>query len=208
MWDLPQATAFNKRIPKQTFYEKLSLSSAMQKVWTDDIQAIYWRHKIATTTTTLAKGAEVEEIEVLEIQLKKPELPKAVLQQIDKAIPYHILFILSYEGKCQAWIGYEQRIYYHTAWVEADMLSIHLDGLDMDKVYQNLVRRIAGDALGNTQSATSSLADDVAKSEERQKIEKEIAKLTAKMQKEQQFNRKVELHRRIKELKEKLGGLT
>lgn len=206
MFGLPQSTVLNMRLPKQTFYEKLGITAPMKKVWTDDIQVIYWRHKIAATTTALAKGTEVEEIEVFEIQLKKPELPKAVLQQIDKAIPYHILFVLSYAGKYQAWIGYEQRVYYHTVWVEADAFSIHLDGLNMDAVYQNLVRQIAGEILERN-DAEESLQESVARQQQREKIQKQIAILKAKIRREKQPRKKFELVSQLHKFVEILNGL-
>lgn len=45
---------------------------------------------------------------MLEIRLQEQKLDEAVLRQIDKEIPYHILFLLTYEGKEQAWIGYKE----------------------------------------------------------------------------------------------------
>lgn len=47
-------------------------------------------------------GESVTELEVFEIQLHRLQLDKAVLRQIDKEIPYHILFVLTCEGKAQA----------------------------------------------------------------------------------------------------------
>lgn len=49
-----------------------------------------------------------------------------ILLQIDKVIPYHILFLLEYEGKYQVWIGYKEiddkkikvSQYYHTQWLD------------------------------------------------------------------------------------------
>lgn len=48
------------------------------------------------------------EIEVFEVRLNDPQLDEAVLKQIDKEIPYHILFVLTCNGKAQAWIGYKE----------------------------------------------------------------------------------------------------
>lgn len=50
----------------------------------------------------IALGETVTEIEVIEIKLAQPQLNEAVLKQIDKKIPYHILFVLSFDGKVQA----------------------------------------------------------------------------------------------------------
>lgn len=104
MVGFPVSTEFNKRIPKQKFYEKIEVSSALKRIFAEQIKLIYWRNKLAATTLNLAEGDAVTEIEVFEIKLNAPQLDETVLRQIDKEIPYHILFILTFEGKAQAWI--------------------------------------------------------------------------------------------------------
>ena len=94
MLDLPKSTEFNKRIPKQKFYEKIDVSPALKRVFVEQIKIIYWRNKLAATTLNLAPGISVDEIEIIEIKLSSQELDVAVLRQIDKEIPYHILFVL------------------------------------------------------------------------------------------------------------------
>ena len=54
MLGLPKTTEFNKRIPKQKFYDNLTITPALKKVFIDQIKAIYWRNKIAASTTNLA----------------------------------------------------------------------------------------------------------------------------------------------------------
>lgn len=98
----PQATEFNKRIPKQKFYENLEVSPALRHVFVDQIRLVYWRNKLAASTLNIAAGEAVTEIEVFEVRLNDPQLDEAVLKQIDKEIPYHILFILTCDGKAQA----------------------------------------------------------------------------------------------------------
>lgn len=99
MLGLPVSTEFNKRIPKQKFYENIAVTPAMKKAFVEQIKIIYWRNKIAATTLNLAAGEQVTEIEVFEMRLSAPELDESVLRQIDREIPYHILFLLEYEGK-------------------------------------------------------------------------------------------------------------
>ena len=94
MLGLPKSTEFNKRIPKQKFYENIAVTPAMKKAFVEQIKIIYWRNKIATTTLNLAAGEQVTEIEVFEVRLSAPKLDESVLRQIDREIPYHILFLL------------------------------------------------------------------------------------------------------------------
>ena len=137
MLGLPVSTEFNKRIPKQKFYENIAVTPAMKKAFVEQIKIIYWRNKIAATTLNLAAGEQVTEIEGFEVRLSAPKLDESVLRQIDREIPYHILFLLEYEGKYRAVIGYKEAAagktafkvdrYYSTDWLDEDDLPVHLE---------------------------------------------------------------------------------
>ena len=211
MLGLPATTEFGRRIPKQKFYENLTVSPALKRVFIDQIKVIYWRNKLAPTTLNIGAGEQVTELEVFEIQLKEPSLDEAVLRQIDREIPYHILFVLTCGGKAQAWIGYKQAAasganafkvdtYYHTDWMPEDELSLRLDGLTMDTVYESFVRQIAGDKLGEA-GAAEDLHSSVERSKEREDLEKRIAALQNKIRKEKQLNRQVEMNAELKRLR-------
>lgn len=216
MFGFPASTEFGKRIPKQKFYENIDITPALKRVFVEQIHLIYWRNKLAATTLNLTAGETVTEIEVFEIRLNTPQLEEAVLRQVDKEIPYHILFVLTCEGKAQAWIGYKEATasgnnafkvsrYYHTDWIPEDELQFRVDGLNMDAVYENLVRQIAGDAL--QADAGESLQASVARDERRRQLEKQIAALENKMHKEKQLNRRMEINAEIKRLRTEKGQM-
>ena len=217
MLGLPKTTEFNKRIPKQKFYENLEISPALKKVFVDQVKTIYWRNKIATTTLNLAPGTDVTEIEVFEVKLSEQSLDEGMLRQMDKEIPYHILFLLEYQGKYQAWIGYKEAAasgnkafkvngYYHTEWLAEDELSLKLEGLNVDAVYENFVRQIAGDKL-KTEAAGESLKESFARDEQKQALQKQIATLQAKIRKEKQLNKQMQMNNELKKLKKELEVL-
>jgi len=215
MLHLPASTEFNRRIPKQKFYENLSVTPTIKRVFVEQMKMIWWRNKIAASTVNLASGQMVTEIEVFEIQLNQPSLDESVLKLIDREIPYHILFLLTYEDKMQAWIGYKETAasggafkvnrYYHTDWIRPEQLSLPLEGLDLDTVYENYVRRIAGDAL-NADSGES-LKESVDREKKKRELEKKIAALEAKIRKEKQFNRQIEMNAELKTLKCRLESI-
>lgn len=213
MIGLPKSTEFNRRIPKQKFYENLTVSPALKRVFIDQIKVIYWRNKIAATTMNLAAGEVVTEIEIFEIKLTEPKLEESVLRQIDKEIPYHIVFLLECDGRYQAWTAYKEAAvsgssafkvgaYYHTDWLEEAELPLKIDGLNVDKVYENFVRQIAGDALASGE--TDSLKDSVEAQKKREQLEKQIAALESKIRKEKQLNRQMELNAELKNLRKSL----
>ena len=217
MIGLSKTTEFNKRIPKQKFYENMDISPALKNIFVEQVRIIYWKNKIAASTTNLAAGTDVTELEVFEVRLSSPVLDDSLLRQIDKEIPYHILFLLEYQGKYQAWIGYKEAAasgnkafkvngYYHTEWLAEDELPLKLEGLNVDAVYENFVRQIAGDKL-KTEAAGESLKESVARDEQKQALQKQIATLQAKIRKEKQLNKQMQMNTELKKLKKELEAM-
>lgn len=216
MLGLPKSTEFNKRIPKQKFYDNMSVTPALKRIFIDQIKVIYWRNKIAATTMNLAAGETVTEVEVFEVRLAAPQLDVSVLRQIDKEIPYHIIFLLEYDGKYQAWTAYKEKAgsgnnafkvgtYYHTNWLPEAEMPLKIDGLNIDKVYENFVRQIAGEVLHTERQ--ESLKESVERDERRQQLEKQISKLATKVRKEKQLNKQIKMNAELKLLKQELGEM-
>ena len=214
VWNFPKTTEFNKRVPKQKFYEHLTVSPDLRRAFVEQIKAVIWRNKLAADTLNIAAGEQVLEVEVFLVQLTGREVPEVVLRQIDKEISYHILFLLEFEGKYQAWIGYKEVAaaggknafkvdrYYHTEWLAAEDLPLQLAGLDMDAVYENLVRQIAGERLQFGQG--ESLQAAVEREKQREQLKKQIFALENKIKREKQFNRQVEMNSLLKKLRKEL----
>lgn len=212
---LPVATEYGRRIPKQKFYEHLSVTPELKRCFVEQIKTIIWRNKIAAATANIEQGKTVTELEVFEIQLAGQELNPGVMQLIDKQIPYHILFILTHEGKAQAWIGYKEAAqtgdnafkvtaYYHTEWMDAERLSLRMEGNTTDAVYEGFIRQIGGNQFSEQNLP---IVDAVALVEKRKKLIKEIAALQKKVNNEKQFNRRIELSNQLRCLKERMGQL-
>ena len=218
MIGLPQSTEFNKRIPKQKFYENLTVSASLKQSFVDQIKTIYWRNKIAPSTVNIADGNDVEEIEIFEIKLTGETIDEGILKQMDKEIPYHILFLLEFEGKYQAWIGYKEEAqsgssafrvnnYYHTDWLQESDLPVKMEGLSIDAVYENFVRQIAGEVLVKGNKGET-LKESVQRDEKSQTLKKQIEKLQVKIKKEKQLNVQMKLNAELKNLKKELSDLS
>lgn len=216
MLGFPQSTEFNKRIPKQKFYEQIDVTPTIKRIFVEQIRVVYWRNKLAATTLNIATGDRVNEIEVFEIRLTEPMLDENVLKQIDKEIPYHILFLLEYEGKYQAWIGYKEATesgknafkvsrYYHTEWMEESELPLKIEGLNLDTIYDNFVRQIAGGAL-QTDNAES-LKESIERESQKQALQKQIKALEMKIRKEKQLNRQMKMNAELKKLRMELENI-
>ena len=106
MLGLPASTELNRRIPKQKFYEKSDLSPTLKKAFSAQVRSIHCRNKIAPEVLNLAAGKEVQELEVFELRLNDGQIDETVLRLIDRAIPYHILFVLVWEDRLRLALAY------------------------------------------------------------------------------------------------------
>ena len=208
----PKSTEFNKRIPKTKFYEHLEIGKNIKDSFVQDIDSIIWANKIAPSTVNIAAGEKVTEIQVFRIILKQSDFNKDVLKTIDEQIPYHILFIVCYRDKEQAWIGYKEQSgsesrafkvdsYYHTAWQKPEELELAIEGLNMDAVYESFVKQISASTAPIQWDDDLSAKENTAKIEERKKLQKQIEKLERQLRKEMQPRKKFELYQKLQELK-------
>lgn len=212
MLGLPEMTVYGKRVPKIKFLGGGRAPSEAKRILSKGVEAICWQNKIAPSTVHVGEGRRVSEIQVFELRLTAVDLDlQPVLRLIDSAIPYHILFVLSFEDRIQAWIGYKEipkngvpkvERYYNTGWIGADDLELSLKGLDMDSVYDGLVRQIAGERLERIKVV--SLDSAVKLDEQRMRILERIAALRRKIRNEAQFNRQVQMNSQVRNLEKEL----
>ena len=92
---------------------------------------------------------------------------------------------------------------YHTKliqseWQPAEDCMLSLKGLNLDDVWDNIVMQIGRIDV----ESGNSLEEQIAADEEREKIQKEIARLEALARKEKQPRKKFELVQRINHLKQ------
>jgi len=211
--DFPSSTVFNKWVPKKKFYENLSISSRIEKQFVTEIESVYWTHKLSPETLNVSPGARVTEIEVFEVNLKEQQVSDNLIATIDREIPYHLVFVLRYSGKAQLMISYKEESksredkfkvdsYYRTDWIDYEKLTLNIEGLDLDRIYENFIFQIAGDGL-NLEKAED-IRDAVMIAKERDRLETYITKLEARIRKEKQFNFQLELNQELRKAKEKL----
>ena len=210
MWDFPRSTVFNKKIPKQKFYENLNISSNLEKQFVKEIDTIYWKNKLSPETLNISAGKSVTEIEVFEIALKEQSISNNVIQVIDREIPYHIIFILRYMDLGQVWISFKEDSksregkfkvysYYKTDWLKHEELSLKIEGLDLDKIYENFILQVADGKL--KVESGSGIKEAVSKAKEQEKLEVYIKNLETKIRNEKQYNRQVKLMGELRKIK-------
>ena len=204
---LPQKAWVDKFIAKTKFYEKVSLSSKLQDDFIRKIQKITWKYKLSETTIGIRKTDNVTEIQIFEIELKEQSIPENALKVIDKAIPYQILYQFVFNnniaygitlkgiGKTESTIPQH---YYFSEWNE--VLNFDFTGIDLEKVYQKLIKAFIKNEAKEQQNFKTVIDTD----NKIKHLEKEIAALKKKISKEKQFNRKVELNKKLLDKQQQL----
>jgi len=212
LFNLPEKTLINKKIPKNKFYEKLQADKSLKEKFVRQVDYILWKHKLSRHTVNLSPTKEVEEIQVFEIHLKQKNLSREVLENIDRAIPYPILFVLIYRDEVQLAVAYKKRnkqhedrfvidSYYYSPWQKTEDVSLDLlKGLDLQAVYENIIKSL----MPVNKSGGQDLEQAIEKQKAADRLKREIAALEAKIRREPQFNRKVEYNLKLQEKRKEL----
>lgn len=216
MLNFPKTTVFNRRIPKQKFYRNLSMSASLEQQFVKEIDAIYWKNKLSPETLNISAGTGVTEIEIIEIRLKEQSISKNIIEIIDREIPYYLVFILRYQDLGQIWISFKEDSksregkfkvgsYYETDWLKYDELSLKIEGLNLDKVYENFMLQVVGGKLELEDGAD--LKEAIEKTKEKDKLEAYIKRLEVKIRNEKQFNQQVKLMGELRKAKALLDNM-
>lgn len=199
MLELPKNCVVDSFIPKKTFYERVNISTTLKQEFINKLEKIIWKYKISQDNLNITKTDKIEEIEILELILKEKCDVKNIIKVITKEIPYPILFKINYKNEYMYAIKYESDII-QTEWNEN--IEISINGLDLNAVYENLVKQIAG--IDNN---SIDVKKELEKIKEIELLEKEINKLKSNIEKEKQFNRKVELNKKVRKLEKEMEAL-
>ena len=147
------------------------------------------------TVPALSEGEEVKEIYLLNIQLKRKEYDAKSIAMLSKLIPQKMVFALEYEEEVQFAIYHTKLI--TAAWIPVEEAKLSLSGLNLDSVWDNIVKQIGHIEVqeGNT------LTEQIKADEEHAKLIAQIKMLERKMANEKQPRRKREYFEQIKKLK-------
>ncbi|ERX66310.1 DUF4391 domain-containing protein [Pseudomonas aeruginosa] len=211
----PKQAAFGRVLPKNKIYEHGGANTRLKDLFVKQVEQVIWQYKLAPETLHLSARHGVPEIQIFSIQLKTPELHADVLRCIDGAIPFPIVFELTFDGRTQVVAAYKRPNegdagrwvlsgYFASDWMPMDgertamPVALHLGGL-----YEQLLHRL----IPLSARPQETLAELVARVEQAQAKQRELDRITARLAKEKQFNRKVEINAELRKLKIELDEL-
>lgn len=214
MLNLPQSTEVKRPLPKAQLYKRFDWKPSQRESFDGDVSHLDFVNWIAPRTLpAISEGAEVKEIFVIEVYLKNRDYDPKNIILIAKSIPQSVIYLLRFEDEAMLAVYYTRL--FLTPWQHAEGMSLQLRGLNLDMVWENIVRDIGniplvGTSLCDVSDADTSqvqhaegmsLQDQINADEQRAKIERQIATLERQMNATKQPRRKRELFLELQKLK-------
>ncbi|WP_413975619.1 DUF4391 domain-containing protein [Stenotrophomonas acidaminiphila] len=212
----PAKAAVNRVVPKTKFYEHAAVNSRLKDLFVKEVEQITWLAKLATETINLPAKDGVSEIQVFGIQLKTPELHQDVLRCIDGAIHHPILFELHHDGRVQVIASFKRprggdvtgkqllSEYFATPWSPVDSGRTDLPtALNLGVLYERLLLRL----IPLPARPNEPLRALIERFDKIRATKRELDKIVSALEKEKQFNRKIELNATVRKLRIQLDHL-
>lgn len=212
----PPQAAVNRVLPKNKVYANATIPAKLRAAFVSDLQQITWRAKLAPETIRLAATSDVPEIQVFELALKGPDFNEDIARTIDGAIPFPIVFELTFENKIRTLAAWKRPIATSpTKWVTGDYLGTpwrQVDAprealpvaLDMGSLYEQILRALSPHPARRGET----LAEHMERLGRIRALEAESEKLERKLDQERQFNRKVEINARLRVIRSDIEALS
>lgn len=215
MFAYPKQAEFNRPVPKTKIYAHARPSKRVKELFVAQVGEILWKYKLSPETINLPPRKGINEIQVFELALRTPQLDPAVLQAIDKAIPFPLVFQLTYEGQVRFAASWKRPSEADASkWViEASFLTepqpVDAErpplpvALDLAGLYEQIVRR----HIPLAPRPAETLAEQVTRYNALTAKRRAHRQLEARLAQEKQFNRKVELNAQVRQLNAELALL-
>jgi hypothetical protein len=219
MFHYPPQTVFDRVLPKSKIYAHAKPGRAVKELFVSRIGEIVWKHKLSPETIKLPARRGITEIQVFEIALKSGECDgvplRTILQTIDRAIPFPILFQLTHADRIRFAASYKRPsdadasqwvieasfvLPWQSASDERPPLPV---SLDLAALYDQIIRR----HIPLASRPGESVRDQVARQLAIESKQREAQQIATRLSKERQFSRKVELNRLHRDLTSEIAGL-
>lgn len=199
MYGLPHTTEIRKQLPKKAIYAKFELKPAQRDGFDADVSRIDIVAVISPTTVpAFASGEIIKEFYVLDVQLKKKDYDEKNIAMLSKLIPQNILFSLQYEDEIQLAVYHMKLI--KSDWKSKADIEIRLSGLNLDTVWENIIKDIGEIHVREGKTLTEQIQED----ERLRVLKRQIEELERKCRTEKQPRRRLELYEKLTSLKKQL----
>lgn len=214
-FDYPKAAEFGRIVPKNRIYEHAGVGSVLKDLFVTQVDQIVWKYKLAPETMNLATTRSVSEIQVFGITLRTGELDEEVLRAIDRAIPFPVIFELTWSGKRKAVAAFKRpsdtdaakwvvSTYFATNWAPDETPRRPLPvALNLGGLYDALLTALMPKEVGSGEDIQAR----VARMEAIRTKAREVERIKARLARERQFNKRVTINAELRAARQDLERL-
>ena len=194
MLGLPASTEIHKLITRKRVYEHFGadMNAERRKRFEADIARMVLTNEVSPVSINLPAGEQVQSFFVLQVTLKEKEFDAQNITLLARLFGQRLVMMLEYEGR-QRLALWQSRLYL-TEWADAGAWTLPLTGLNLDQAWEHIVAQIAG----IDREPGRNLDEQLAQAAQREKLQKEIARLEKQARAERQPKKKFELVQKIK----------
>ena len=201
MLGLPASTEIHKLITRKRVYEHFGadMNAERRKRFEADIARMVLTNEVSPVSINLPAGEQVQSFFVLQVTLKGQEFDAQNIALLARLFGQRLVMMLEYEGQ-QRLALWQGRLYL-TEWADAGAWTLPLTGLNLDQAWEHIVAQIAG----IDREPGRDLDEQLARAAQREKLQKEIARLEKQARAERQPKKKFELVQKIKAKQKEMG---
>ena len=209
LFKYPPQSEFNRIVAKEKIYQYAKPTPAIKARFKEQVERIKWQYKLSPETINLPAKHGIKEIQVFHLSLKSKELHENVLRTIDKGINFPIIFQLTYKNQIKTTMAYKRPSdndkhrwvvdsYFESEWMAIECERITLPvAVNLASLYEQILRQF----LPIPAREKETLKDHIERVNLVRTKELELGKLQSRINKEKQFNRKVELNKQMRSIK-------
>lgn len=207
MIEFPSLTVVEKRLPKEAFYANLSLANSIKEKFVSDIDKIWVQNSLTAKILHLDSSAEIKEILVLRLAMKKQDCEPKILETIARQNKHQLIFLLQYEAMGMLAVYYHKL--YQSPWCPIVNLHLEIRGFTLDEIWTHFLEQIAlQHESRNSETDTLSIDERLQRQETIQKLEKQIRTLEKAARHEQQPKKRFTLYTKLQQVKKALEDMT
>lgn len=180
MYGLPSTVAVDQTLPKNAFYQRLSLAAPVKDEFVHGIEELRVVASIKEATCGIPTSGSIEEISVLRIALKTDELPRKALDAIASVVPRKMLMACCHEGRARLAVV-RDGLRVSERWIAEKQMNIELRGASLAEVWDGLCAQVLFDDV-EVEDVDARMAQE----ERIAELEAEVIKLKRKYAKEVQ----------------------
>lgn len=205
MLSFPSITKTHQVIPKEVFYKQLNLNSIIKNSFISDIKSIIVTNSLTMDSLKLNKKSNVDNILVIEVNLKKSNINLKTLEAISKQNPHKILYILRFEDQSRLAIYYKK--IYLSKWDDTTQIDLELKGQTLKEIWQSFLKQIIIETRISNLYPDCNLEELISIQNKINKLEKLVRRTEKQMWNEKQPKKKLELRDKFLKFKNELEKL-